>query len=150
MIWRKDKEGNKEKTLGVPTTFGTSERAFNDLPKDTPAPNRYRPVHFTEASHAYSIARPPQVDANETYINKQKMLPGPGSYENMKEMKDQAHLAKSMLGGSTTAKPTLDNGVPGPNAYQQNPIYSIPGFVIKQDIAKVKVEEDKDKKPVGP
>jgi hypothetical protein len=89
---------------GPRTTFGTSERAFNELPKDTPAPNRYRPVHFTEASHAYSISRPPQTDAHENYINKQKMLPGPGSYENMKEMKDQGYLAKSMLGGSTSGK----------------------------------------------
>jgi len=120
------------------------------LPKDTPAPNRYRPVHFTEASHAYSIARPPQTDANENYVNKQKMLPGPGSYENMRELKDLAHQAKSMLGGSTTAKPNQDNGVPGPDAYQQNPIHSIPGFVIKQDTAKVRVEEDKNKEPVGP
>jgi hypothetical protein len=55
-----------------------------------------------------------------------------------------------MLGGSTTAKPNQDNGVPGPDAYQQNPINSIPGFVIKQDTAKVRVEEDKNKEPVGP
>ncbi len=26
------------------TTFGTSSRAFDALPKDTPAPNRYRPA----------------------------------------------------------------------------------------------------------
>jgi hypothetical protein len=46
------------------------------------------------------------------------MLPGPGSYDNMKEMKDQGYLAKSMLGGSTIAKPNQDNGVPGPAEYQ--------------------------------
>lgn len=137
-------------TDGTRTTFGTSERQFNELPKDTPAPNGYRPVHFTEASHAYSIARPPQTDANETYINKQKMLPGPGSYENMKEMKDARHLAKSMLGGSTIQKGPQDNGVPGPAAYNQNPIHSIPGFVIKKDTEKSRVEEDKNKEPVGP
>ena len=59
-------------------------------------------------------------------------------------------MAKSMLGGSTTAKPNQDNGVPGPAAYHQNPIHSIPGFVIKPDIGKVKGEEDKNKEPVGP
>jgi len=78
------------------------------------------------------------------------MLPGPGSYENMKELSAAGHLAKSMLGGSTSAKPNQDNGVPGPAAYQQNPIHSIPGFVIKQDTNKVKLEEDKSKEPVGP
>lgn len=52
------------------TTFGTSERQFSNLPKNTPAPNKYRPVHFTEASHAYSIARPPEIDINESKINK--------------------------------------------------------------------------------
>lgn len=46
------------------------------------------------------------------------MLPGPGSYENMKELSAAGHLAKSMLGGSTSAKPNQDNGVPGPAAYQ--------------------------------
>jgi len=47
------------------TTFGTSERNFIDLPKHTPAPNKYRPVHMTEASHAYSIPRPPEIDHKE-------------------------------------------------------------------------------------
>ena len=55
-----------------------------------------------------------------------------------------------MLGGSTSAKAYQDNGVPGPNAYQQNPIHSIPGFVIKPDTQKVNREEDKNKEPVGP
>jgi len=45
-------------------------------------------------------------------------------------MKDQMHLAKSMLGGSLDEKKIPDNGNPGPDAYQQNPIHSIPGFVI--------------------
>jgi len=40
------------------------------------------------------------------------------------------HLAKSMLGGSLDEKKLFDNGNPGPDAYQQNPIHSIPGFVI--------------------
>jgi hypothetical protein len=39
------------------TTFGSSARNFIDLPKETPAPNKYRPVHFTEASHNYSIPK---------------------------------------------------------------------------------------------
>jgi hypothetical protein len=52
------------------TTFGTSARNFIDLPKDTPAPNKYRPVHMTEASHSYSIAAPPDLDYKEHQINK--------------------------------------------------------------------------------
>jgi hypothetical protein len=55
-----------------------------------------------------------------------------------------------MLGGSTNVKALQDNGVPGPNAYQQNPIHSIPGFVIKPDTQKVVRDEDKSKEPVGP
>jgi len=43
-----------------------------------------------------------------------------------------------------------DNGVPGPDAYEQNRIHSIPGFVIMQDTSKVKKEDEKDKEPVGP
>ena len=78
------------------------------------------------------------------------MLPGPTSYNNQNEMANQGHLAKSMLGGSLDEKKLPDNGVPGPDAYQQNPIHSIPGFVIMQDAHKVKKEEDKDKEPVGP
>jgi hypothetical protein len=78
------------------------------------------------------------------------MLPGPGSYNNMKELGDQMNLAKSMLGGSLEYKPLEDNGVPGPDAYQQNPLHSIPGFKIMQDIGKVRVEEDKSKEPLGP
>lgn len=52
------------------TTFGTSAREFNDLPKNTPAPNKYRPVVFTEASHAYSIPGPPEVDLKDIQMNK--------------------------------------------------------------------------------
>ena len=58
------------------------------------------------------------------------MLPGPTTYNNMKEMKNQMSLAKSMLGGSLEEKPLPDNGNPGPAAYQQNPIHSIPSFKI--------------------
>ena len=43
------------------------------------------------------------------------------------------HLAKSILGGTLEDKKLQDNGVPGPDAYEQNRIHSIPGFVIMQD-----------------
>ena len=46
------------------------------------------------------------------------MLPGPTTYNNMKEMSKQMTLAKSMLGGSTEEKALPDNGNPGPDAYQ--------------------------------
>jgi len=60
------------------------------------------------------------------------------------------YLAKSMLGGSIEEKKLPDNGVPGPDAYQQNPIHSIPSFKIMHDTTRVKKEEDKNKEPVGP
>lgn len=78
------------------------------------------------------------------------MLPGPGQYNNMKEMSTMQQYAKSILGGSTKEKELKDNGVPGPNVYSQNPMHKIPGFVIKQDSSKVRKDEDKNKKAVGP
>lgn len=78
------------------------------------------------------------------------MLPGPGSYNVDLNMKMECHLGKSMLGGSLEQREDEGNGNPGPDAYQQNPIHSIPGFVIKQDTNKVRVEEDKSKDPIGP
>ena len=53
----------------------------------------------------------------EAKLMKEAMLPGPTTYSNMKEMKNQMTLAKSMLGGSTEDKPLPDNGNPGPAAY---------------------------------
>ena len=47
-------------------------------------------------------------------------------------MKDELKLAKSFPHTSHDKKED-DKGVPGPDAYQQNPIHSIPGFVIMQD-----------------
>lgn len=67
----------------------------------------------------------------------------------MKEMANQGHLAKSMLGGSLVTKEVTDTGL-GPAAYQHFPQASIPGFMIMDDTAKVKKEEPKDKEPVGP
>lgn len=61
------------------------------------------------------------------------------------------HLAKSMLGGSLEDK-NLDHKdiFPAPDAYEQNRIHSIPGFVIMQDSSKTKKEDDKNAPPVGP
>lgn len=91
-------------------------------------------------------------------LNKQKKLPGPGQYLNMKEMKDEMHLAKSMLGGKMEASQLVDNGVPGPATYQNILVdekamknsNNLPGFRIVQDTSKVRKEEDKNKIPVGP
>lgn len=47
-------------------------------------------------------------------------------------MKNQMRLAKSILGGSPKGKELVDNGMPGPGAYNQHAIHSIPGFVIVQ------------------
>ena len=33
------------------TTFGLARREWSDLPKGIPAPNKYHPIKFTEASH---------------------------------------------------------------------------------------------------
>ena len=38
--------------------------------------------------------------------------------------------AKSILGGPLEDKQLLDNGMPGPGAYNANPIHSVPGFVL--------------------
>jgi len=58
-------------------------------------------------------------------------------------------LAKSILGGRGD-KALQDNGVPGPDAYQQNIIRTIPGFVIKEDTKKHVNKDEKPKKVVGP
>ena len=52
-------EGKKPFDAVKRTTFGTAARGADDLPKDNPSPAKYRPVKFTEASHAYSIPRAP-------------------------------------------------------------------------------------------
>lgn len=52
------------------TTFGTGPRGFSDLPKMNPSAAHYRPVHFTEASHAYSIPRAP----NPVEVQQKKAL----------------------------------------------------------------------------
>ena len=130
------------------TTFGTAGRKFIDLPQDYPGPGAHRPVHFTEASHNYTI--PKAADNYENEIHKTSLLPGPGSYQTQKGVGDLQHLAKSMLGGSIEEKPPVNNGNPAPNAYNLNPLDSIPGFVIKPDTHPNKREEDKNKEPVGP
>lgn len=59
------------------TTFGTAARGHNDLPKANPSPSHYRPIHFTEASHAFSIPRAP--NASEKQHKKDYLdPPGPG------------------------------------------------------------------------
>ena len=114
-------------------------------------PAYYQPIKFTEASHAYSIAPPPEIDPRDIEIRNQRELPGPGKYNNMKEMKDEKKYAKSMLGGDPTKeKKLVDNGVPGPDAYKIGPLDKIPGFVIVQETSKALKEEDKNKEPVGP
>lgn len=98
------------------TTFGTSLREYIDLPQENPGPDRYRKEKFTEASHSFSFSQDfPKI--KETKQIKEAMLPGPTTYQNMKEMKNQMQLAKSMLGGSLEEKPLPDNGNPGPAAY---------------------------------
>lgn len=58
------------------------------------------------------------------------MLPGPQSYNNMKEIGKQLHLAKSILGGSLEEKQHVDNGMPGPGAYNAIPPYTIPSYIM--------------------
>ena len=53
---------------GKSTTFGSSARNFVNLPKETPAPNVYHPVHFTEASHSYSF--PKAIDNYQSEVHK--------------------------------------------------------------------------------
>ena len=46
------------------------------------------------------------------------MLPGPGAYNNMKELATNMQYAKSMLGGSLEEKPFEEDPTPGPNTYE--------------------------------
>lgn len=39
------------------TTFGLAGRKFIDLPLNNPGPGDHRPIHFTEASHNYTIPK---------------------------------------------------------------------------------------------
>lgn len=99
-----------------------------DLPTWTPAPNAYRVAKFTEASHGFTFSQ--GLRTNDTQDVKQALLPGPSSYNNMKEIGKIGHLSKSILGGSLEEKGHVDNGMPGPGAYQLRPLHSIPGFVL--------------------
>jgi len=64
------------------TTFGNAGRKFIDLPQEYPGPGAHRPVHFTEASHLYSI--PKAIDNYQQEVVKSSLLPGPGSYQAIK------------------------------------------------------------------
>ena len=59
------------------------------------------------------------------------MLPGPHSYQNNDEISKNGYLAKSMLGGSPDEKAAIDNGFPGPGAYNKvSPLHTVPGIVM--------------------
>ena len=59
------------------------------------------------------------------------MLPGPHSYQNNNEISKNGYLAKSILGGSPSAKNAFDSGFPGPGSYNKvSPLHQIPGFVM--------------------
>lgn len=128
------------------STFGNSGRQISNLPLDGPAPNKYHPIHFTEASHVYSFPR--AVDNVEILKDGQRI--GPGEYKNMVGMAESNYLAKSILGGALHPVSKKDDDVPGPAAYTLNPIHTIPGFVIKPADSKSLKEVDKSKDPVGP
>lgn len=132
------------------TTFGTAGREFVDLPKWTPAPNKYAVDRFpsnrkyigtdsagrdrvVELSPGPAFGRARRTnDAEEA---REALLPGPQDYDVMKafDRKEDGvpgHLAKSILGGSLDARDHVDNGVPGPGAYHSRTLHSIPGFVM--------------------
>lgn len=96
------------------TTFGMATRDWSDLPKGVPAPNQYYVNKFTEASHLYSF--PKSMKSDEAKLYKSSFTPGPGAYEIRKEDKQEG-TAKSFLGGPLEQKYNIDNGVPGPGAY---------------------------------
>ena len=109
--------------LGL-TTFGRAGRGALQT-NDGPAPNKYRPVQFTEASHAYTMPR--AVDNLETLKDGSRV--GPGEY-NIKGMSDTANLATSFPKGTRDDPTMKNNGFPGPDAYNINPPDNIPGFRI--------------------
>ena len=130
------------------TTFGTAPRGFSDLPKANPSPAHYRPVHFTEASHAFSIPRAP----NPIEMQQKKALqnlPGPHEYD-LKALTMAENKRPIMMKGQNVCDIKLkDNGVPGPASYNQIMKQSIPGFVIAENRAKVNKTDEK-KNHVGP
>jgi hypothetical protein len=110
------------------TTFGTAGREFSDLPQDTPAPNKYHVAKFTEAAHGYTF--PLAIRGDDTQAQKRARMPDPHTYVNKNEMRLQNRQAKSILGGRLEEKQLEDNGIPGPGAYNANPVNTIPGFVL--------------------
>ena len=122
----------------------------------------YRPIKFTESSHAYSFPK----QADDGNVLKGATLPGPQSY-NQVGMADLNHRACRILGGKLgktveeqrKEKKMLKNMPeserapdfpPGPAAYNINPIHNIPGFVIKQPESKVIANEKNKAAAVGP
>lgn len=130
------------------STFGNGDRNFSNLPKDIPGPGKYFPVQFTEASHSFTF---PKTGLDGDVMNKAKVhSPDPFSYNNMKGMAGQLHLAKSILGGSKDQKADKVNNFPGPAQYSNFPTPAIPGFVIALPQGKSLKEVGKVKDPVGP
>jgi len=126
-------------------TFGCAGRA-NMGSNDGPAPNKYRPVQFTEASHCYSFPR--NVDNMDVLKDGSRI--GPGEYKAAPGIGDSMNQAKSILGGSRNAPEQKGNGFPGPDAYQINSPDNIPGFVIHAAESKSLKEAPKQADPVGP
>jgi len=63
------------------STFGSANRNFSNLPKDTPGAGKYNPVPFTDASHSYTIPRS-GIDGADGNFNKNAHAPGPQTYFN--------------------------------------------------------------------
>jgi hypothetical protein len=85
---------------------------------------------------------------DDSRLYRQAFIPGPGAYEVRKqEYKDG--VGKTILGKYNEL--SLDNGVPGPGAYNGKPFYPLPGFKI---VARQEKDEDLLNKstaePVGP
>jgi hypothetical protein len=138
------KTGSKSEDSLFRGTFGSAARG-QMANNDGPAPNKYRPVQFTEASHCFSFPRA----VENLDVLKDGSRIGPGEYKNMVGMGEAMNQAKGIPKGQRTAAEKA-NGFPGPDAYNINPPDNIPGFkMIKPETQSTK-KVDKNAEPVGP
>lgn len=128
-------------------TFGKAPRGAL-LTNDGPAPNKYRPVQFTEASLTYTF--PKAVSQMDTLKEGSKV--GPGEYKNMIGIADLAECKSEIprFGKASRSDPSMkDNGFPGPDSYNVAGKHHIPGFRIFKPGTHTRRVENKTK-VVGP
>lgn len=120
------------------------------MKKDSVGSGHYNPVFVETGKYMYSFPKASRDD--EAGEAKSSAAPGPGAYE---IRKDEVNLVGKPNFGGRNENEKLDNGVPGPGQYDQDPKYPVPGFVIVPHTSKRKSDEDDDddekkREAVGP